>query len=156
MSEIEEPKKKRKLLPFIIILSVILVFVAGFSYYYFVIRNKIDQVDSSKIETPAYSYGLDEMLVNLNESTTNRYLKIIVYLGYDEKKLNDEIATDEPFINDAVISVLRSKCVSDLTVSEDGESENEKVLKQEIIDAVNPLLENGELKEVYFTEFIVN
>lgn len=103
----------------------------------------LSQVVSSK------TFQLDEITVNLSDQDAKRYLKADVYLGYDEKKLTDELTDKKPVVMDAVIGILSSKKASEIV------PKNMDNIKMQIIQKINPMLEDGKLSNVYFTNLIV-
>lgn len=107
--------------------------------------NYLDQVVSAK------TFELGEFLVNLADEDGKRYLKVTVYLGYDDKKLDAELETKKAIIRDGVISVLRTKKAADII------PKNMNNIKLEIIQRINPMLEekNGQLSNVYFYDVLV-
>ncbi len=107
------------------------------------VANSLDQVVSSQ------TFQLDEITVNLADEGGNRYLKVAVYLGFDNKKLTSELTTKKPIVTDAVIQILRTKKVADIT------AKNMNNIKLEIIQKINPMLEKGQLNNVYFTDIII-
>ncbi|QXE20282.1 flagellar basal body-associated protein FliL [Clostridium sp. 001] len=105
--------------------------------------NSLDQVVSSQ------TFQLDEVTVNLADEGGNRYLKVAVYLGFDEKKLTSELTAKKPIVTDAVIQVLRTKKAADIS------AKNMNNIKLEIIQKINPMLEKGQLNNVYFTDIVI-
>jgi flagellar FliL protein len=105
--------------------------------------NSLDQVVSSK------TFQLDEVTVNLADEGGNRYLKVAVYLGFNEKKLTSELTAKKPIVTDAVIQILRTKKAADIS------AKNMNNIKLEIIQKINPMLEKGQLNNVYFTDIII-
>lgn len=106
----------------------------------------LSQVVSSKTFQLSSSDGLT---VNLADTDTSRYLKVSVYLGYDDKKLTDELTEKQPIITDAVIGILRTKKAADIV------PKNMDTIKMAIIQRVNPMLKKGQINNVYFTDLIV-
>lgn len=97
----------------------------------------------------AKTFGLDEFLVNLADEDGKRYLKVKVFLGYDNKKLDAELEEKKPILRDAIISVLRTKKAADIT------PKGVESIKLEIIQRINPLLEKGQLNNVYVNDILV-
>lgn len=97
----------------------------------------------------AKTFGLDEFLVNLADEDGKRYLKVKVFLGYDNKKLDPELEEKKPILRDAVISVLRSKKSTDIN------AKGIESIKMEIIQRINATLDKGQLNNVYFNDILV-
>lgn len=105
--------------------------------------NSAQQIVSSK------TYSLDEFLVNLSDEGGQRYLKTTVYVGYESKKLDSELADKKPMLRDAVISVLRTKKAADFS------AKGIEDIKSELISRLNPMLSKGQLTTVYFYDILV-
>lgn len=105
--------------------------------------NYLDQVVSEK------TFELGEFLVNLADEDGKRYLKVKIYLGHDEKKLDEELEAKKPVIRDAVISILRTKKAADIT------PKNMNNIKLEIIQRINVMFKEGQLNNVYFYDILV-
>lgn len=97
----------------------------------------------------AKTFDLDECLVNLADEDGKRYLKVKVFIGYDNKKLEAELTEKKPMIRDSVISVLRTKKAADIN------PKNMDNIKMEIIQKVNPMLEKAKINNVYFNDILV-
>ncbi|OAA83230.1 flagellar basal body-associated FliL family protein [Clostridium ljungdahlii] len=87
--------------------------------------------------------------MNLADEGGNRYLKVAVYLGFNDKKLTSELTAKKPIVTDAVIQILRTKKAADIS------AKNMNNIKLEIIQKINPMLEKGQLNNVYFTDIII-
>lgn len=88
--------------------------------------------------------------MNVTGDGYSRYLKIKVELEADSPELKTEIDARLPQVRDAVVVLLSSNKLSDIT-----DFEGKALLKQDIFERVNDVLETGELKSVLFTEFVV-
>lgn len=103
------------------------------------------QVVSSK----TFEVSKDDILVNLADTDSSRYLKVNVYLGYDSSKLDSELTDKQPIIMDAVISVLRTKKAADIS------AKGLETIKSELIQRINPLLQKGQINNIYFSNVLV-
>lgn len=95
-------------------------------------------------------YSLEPFVVNVTGDGYSRYLKVKVELEADSPELKTEIDARLSQVRDAVIVLLSSKKLSDIT-----DFEGKALLKQDIFERVNDVLETGKLKSVLFTEFVV-
>ncbi|WP_368487893.1 flagellar basal body-associated protein FliL [Clostridium sp. BJN0013] len=96
----------------------------------------------------AKTFDLSEFTVNLADEGGKNYLKVNVYLGYDDKKLTNELTEKTPIIRDAIIEILRTKKVEDIS------DKNMDNIKIEIIQRINPMLEKGKINNVYFSDIL--
>lgn len=168
--ENKKEKKGGKKIKFIIIGIVILIIVGAGGYFGYTkfIKDKgtakttatvktaqtqvqqtaqnqtyLDQIVSEK------NFGLDECLINLADEDGKRYLKVKIFVGYDEKKLDDELTEKKPLLRDAAITVLRSKKAAEIT------PKGMDAIKMELIQKMNPMLKKGQLNNIYFSDVLV-
>ena len=95
-------------------------------------------------------YPLDKFTVNLMSENGRRYLVVKMNLEEDGEELTPELDKKTALIRDIVISILSSKTVEEITTAK-GKSK----LKDEIIAQINKYLEDGEIRHIYFTEFVI-
>lgn len=92
-----------------------------------------------------------EFTVNLVDPGMRRYLRVKMTFEYLETKaLLKELDSREPEVRDAVIGVLRTKTVPELS---SGEAMQQ--LRKELIASINSVLSSGEITDVFFTEFVI-
>jgi flagellar FliL protein len=92
-----------------------------------------------------------DFTVNLLDPGMRRYLRVNIALQHlSSGALTKELAAREPEIRHAVIKVLRAKTVDDLTTTEKVE-----VLRQELLVALNAVLEQGEITNLFFVDFVI-
>ncbi|QGP92849.1 Flagellar basal body-associated protein FliL [Neomoorella glycerini] len=149
----EAEKKEKKGRPWLTIalLLVILLLSGGYVYYFFF-------GDSSRSMTAAAPAGnqasvnmqkmsLEPIVVNLADPGLRRYLRAKITLEYSDARLTTELNDKLYRIRDTIISVLRSKKTDDL--------QNEDALKRELLTAINSQLIAGQVRGLYFEEFII-
>ncbi len=61
----------------------------------------------------------------------------------------EEIDKRSPQIDDAIISTLRSQSIDE--IQEPGANE----IKKQLADSINEVIRNGEVRNVWFTQFVV-
>jgi len=151
----EKEKKKGSSSKIIIIVLLFVVVLGGSFAAYTLFFSKKTASTASKTSTIAVSttsvntYSLDECLVNLTDAGGKNYLKVTVFVGYESSKLSAELVTKKPIIRDVVINILRSKSSSDFS------SSKAEAIKAQILSKVNPLLEKGQLDNIYFDDLLV-
>lgn len=94
--------------------------------------------------------ALDPFVVNLSDDEDTRYLKVRVELEAESPASRSEIEARLAQVRDGVISVLSARDVADAT-----SLEGKTLLKHDIQDRVNALLQGGRVRSVLFTEFVV-
>lgn len=165
--------KKKSPLKLIIILVVVLVLLVGggLAAYLFLFKSKGGQEAGAHTEekapakeekkagdkekkkgekTKTVVYSMGAIIVNLADQGVQRYLKVQIAVELDNPKLEEEVKKREPQIKDIIISVLSSKTVSDVN-----NPQGKIALKQEIIKRANMVLTEGEITDLFFSEFIV-
>jgi len=164
--ETQEEKKEggnsKLLLIVIIVLLLILLIVGGLVAYFLLSGNDEDKPqpqEPQKIEKKKKVenmteigpiYPLDQFIVNLVSNNANRYLKCKIDLEIDSPELQQEIDKKLPAIRDLIIRILSSKTVEEIQTAKGKEK-----LKEEIKRKINEFLTSGEIKHVYFTEFVI-
>lgn len=95
-------------------------------------------------------YGLDPFVVNVTGDGYNRFLKLRVELETTDTDVKEEIDARLPQVRDALIVLLSSKQLSDIT-----DFEGKVLLKEDMLERVNDLLDSGQVRSILFTEFVV-
>ena len=96
------------------------------------------------------TYPLDTFIVNLVGGRGKNYLKARVELELDSDKTVAEIDKYLPKIKDAILTMMSSKSNEEIS-----SLEGKYQLRAEIISTLNQFLKSGKVKNVYFTDFIV-
>ena len=94
---------------------------------------------------------LETFLVNLSGSNGTKLAKVNMELELNSDEVQSEIDKLKPKIRDIIIIILSSKTYAQVS-SKEGKNE----LRNQIKDKVNLFLTKGQIKRVYFTEFIFN
>ncbi|MCB0414877.1 MAG: flagellar basal body-associated FliL family protein [Bdellovibrionales bacterium] len=94
---------------------------------------------------------LETFLVNLSGSRGRKLAKVNMELEVSNDDVQIEIDKLKPKIRDIIIIILSSKTYAQVSSKEGKDS-----LRDEIRDQVNLFLTKGQIKRVYFTEFIYN
>lgn len=166
MSENSKENKKNSSNKIVILLLILLiVLVAAFGGYILFFgkvgakaENNVSKNNTSAVTITSAdenTYSLDEAIVNLADTDSQRYVKVKVSFGYDVKnsklksELESETVNKKPILSDAINGILRSKKASDLT------GKGIEDMKKQILDAVNPSLKNGKISHIYFDELVV-
>lgn len=95
-------------------------------------------------------YPMDQFIVNLLSDSGSRFLKTKVELELNTEALTPEIDKKKPLIRDIIVRTLSSK-----TFEEVSTIKGKDRLKDEIVDRINEVLADGHLKNIYFTDFVV-
>lgn len=178
-SEEKEGKSSNKLLLIIIIVVLLLIVILGGVAAYLLLGSD-EEEDTQTTKTPAakvqtaptqqpqrsYSpaameqsrklsqigvlYPLDTFTVNLKSDNGRRYLKVTMDLELSGQELTAELDNKTAVIRDRIIRILTSK-----TLEEVSSRKGKDKLTQQIKDALNAMLDDGQILGVYFTEFVI-
>ncbi len=154
--EVQEGKKggKKKLLLFLIIGLVLLGGVGSGAYFFLFAKNSPPPEEEAPPEPPKPQVGpflqLDPFIVNLADPTGRRYLRAKITLEFKDDQTYQQANERIPQINDAIIMVLSSKTVEEV-LSPEGKLE----LRMELIRKLNELLGPNAIRNIYFTQFVV-
>ena len=173
MAEETQAKKSSSLVLIIIIVILILLLVVGGLLAFLLmsgnddttqgqtVQAQTEQVQSAATKNTAGKrsndyinmgpvYPLDQFIVNLLSESGSRYLKTKVDLELSAETLTPEIDKKKPLIRDIIVSTLSSK-----TYEEVSTQKGKNRLKDEIVDRLNEVLADGHIKNIYFTDFVV-
>jgi flagellar protein FliL len=95
-------------------------------------------------------YEMEIFVVNLNDPGGKRYLKTKISLEYTGAELTDELKLRQPQLRDVVLLLLSSK-----TLEEIQGTEGKIILRRELILRINQALQKGKIRNLYFTEFVI-
>ncbi|MEW6379314.1 MAG: flagellar basal body-associated FliL family protein [bacterium] len=103
-------------------------------------------------EAPAQGPILDlnTFIVNLMGDSGRRYLKATIKLELSTELLKEEITQKMPEIQDNMLVLLSSKSYDDIA-----DVSGKIRLRAEIMNRINTVLTSGEVRKVYFTEFVI-
>ena len=108
--------------------------------------------NSSPIDTTGFGqmFPLDTFVVNLSDPGGKRYLKTKIELEFRSNEMRNELTSWLPQLRDSILILLSSKTLGDIQ-SIDGKI----ALRNALIMRINQLLKQGRIKNLYFTEFVV-
>lgn len=95
-------------------------------------------------------YPMSEFIVNLLSESGSRYLKVALDIELDSENLAAEMDRKKSLIRDIVIHSLSSK-----TFEEVSTMKGKDRLKDEIVGKINDILADGHVKNIFFTDFVV-
>ncbi|MDY0120423.1 MAG: flagellar basal body-associated protein FliL [Sulfurimonas sp.] len=109
-----------------------------------------DELDSRSLSSIGILYPLDTFTVNLKSDSGRRYLKVTMSLELDGKEISMELDNKSPVVRDRVIRILTSK-----TLEEISSSKGKQKVSQQIMDTLNAMISDGQIRGIYFTEFVI-
>ncbi len=169
----EEKKEKKSgsnLVLIIIIVLLLLILVGGGIAAYFLLsdngneqpnmQNQPNQTQNMPKKAKAVRnaslleigpiYPLDQFIVNLLSQGGAKFLKCKMDLELSSQELTAELDKKKPLIRDIVIRTLSSKTYQEVSTNRGKEK-----LKDELVDKINAVLADGSIKNIFFTEFVV-
>ncbi len=148
--EVQEEKPKSKKLLIIIPLLLVLLGGGGAGAYFKFFRTPDEGTQEKKqIENAAY-YEMDTFMVNLADQGGKYFLKAAIKLKVSSPGVMEECKSRNFEIRDLVLTLLTSKESDEVMRSED-----KLVLKKQIMETLNHILQKGQALDVYFTDFLV-
>ena len=156
----EQEEKKGSALKFIIIGVLVLVLGAGgfFGWMFFFSGDDELPADEAAVANEAavkeasmgHTFPLDTFVVNLNDPGGKRYLKTKIELEYVDELLGDELKQRLPQLRDVILLLLSSKGLDEIQGVEGKIS-----LRREMIQRINQTLKAGKVRNIYFTQFVI-
>ena len=119
-------------------------------------EEKVEEKTSSEEPKPAKKvkkdlmFHLEPFIVNLAKSGGNRFLKVTVSLEVSSPKVRLGLKKNIQKVTDSILLLLSTKTFKDVY-----SVQGKFTLKGEITTRVNQFLTEGQVKGVYFTEFII-
>lgn len=148
--DVTEKRKGSRLKKWLVIVILLGLFAgggyAGWSFYF---EGKYS-TSEAKVKDESVIGEMDTFLVNLADPGGKRYLKITMKLVLDSAQAGQEFAERGPELRDNVLMLLSSKKYEDIATFS-----GKMALKQEAIARLNQRMNQGRVKDVYFTEFLV-
>ena len=168
---IEKKSKKNTVLIIVIALLVLLLLGGGFAAFFLLGSHDEPAVESSgggdathqevkkRSSTTKRStdhltigpmYPMTQFVVNLLSESGNRYLKVALDLELSDIKLQPEMDHKKSLIRDIIIRTFSSKTFEEISTLKGKDK-----LKDEVLDKINENLSDGQVKNIYFTDFVV-
>ena len=160
----ETQKKKKKSILMIAVILVVLI-VGGAGAFFFLNKGSSNSAKNTQTQSASsesvmndknvHIKNLPSMIINLADTSGDRYLKISLALVMNgkEKPKGSESSGDtleDAAIKNAIITVISTK-TSDTLLTLSGKEE----LKKQLIKAINSALGEDAVRDIYFTDFII-
>jgi len=94
--------------------------------------------------------SFDDIIVNLLDENETRYLKAAITLELENAAGVDEINERKPQVRDAILLLMSSKTFSELR-----DLQGKMQLRADLLERINGILQRGKVKNIYFTDFVV-
>ncbi len=156
-NQLEEAKKggSNKVIVFLLLFIIILIAGGGVAYKFLVLDKKEDKAQQiveeiKNVDEFGVQFEIGTFIVNLIDKDADRYLKVSLVLEIQDETIKQEVEKRLPKIKDAITTLLFIKSSKELKSPEGIE-----LLKEEIIKRINAILPIGGVKNVYFTDFVI-
>ncbi|HIJ77737.1 MAG: flagellar basal body-associated FliL family protein [Desulfobulbaceae bacterium] len=154
----ESPKPKSKMM-FFIALGIGILLIGGggfFAYSKFLaqkpaIEENAESADEKNLGSPIGEiYALEPFVVNLADPKGKRYLKVKIEIELENPESAAKAALVAPKLRDMVIMMLTS-----LGFEEVMTPEGKIRIRDELLERFNQIMRPDRIKNIYFTEFVV-
>ncbi|NLC28067.1 MAG: flagellar basal body-associated protein FliL [Campylobacteraceae bacterium] len=95
-------------------------------------------------------YPMEQFIVNLLSESGSRYLKVTLDIELNSGKLASEMDMKRSLVRDIIIRTLSAK-----TYEEVSTLKGKDRLKDEIVTKLNEVLADGQVRNIFFTDFVV-
>jgi flagellar FliL protein len=113
-------------------------------------KSNMEYDDSRQLSDIGILYPLDTFTVNLKSDAGRRYLKVTLSLELEGEELSLELDAKSAVLRDRIIRILTSK-----TLEEISSKKGKQKVSEQIVNTLNSMISDGEIKAIYFTEFVI-
>jgi len=110
----------------------------------------VTEKDKKKKETLGPMIELDDFVVNILDGEQMHYLKASITIEVNNGQTKGEVENRNPQIRDAIILLMGNKKYNELR-----DLQGKLQLRAELQQRINSLLPQGQVENIYFTEFVV-
>lgn len=135
-----------------LVLGLVLLGGGGFGAYLFFFKKAPppETTEHAPVVAQPVMHQMDPFLVNLADPGGKRYLKVTMQLSMESATALNDLQNRTVVVRDGVIMMLSGKTFDDIS-----SPAGKMALKREIMARINKSLTQGQVKEIYFTEFLV-
>lgn len=109
-----------------------------------------DSAKASEINKNKINFPLESFIVNLADPGGKRYLSTRIVLEFSDKDSLVSLEKSVPEIRDRILMILPTK-----TYKEIQSVEGKHALRSSLIVALNEILQEGKITNIFFQEFVV-
>lgn len=106
--------------------------------------------EASAGSRPPMLYDAGEFVTNLADQSSRRFIQVHIKLEVAGKETADELDDRSAVARDRILGILRSR-----TYAEVSGNEGMGAVGTDIVQALNRLLQDGTVLNIYFSQFIV-
>jgi len=101
-------------------------------------------------EVSSIIYAMENIVVNPSGTGGSRFLSVSFGFELESAELQEEFVQREPIIRDALITILSSKTVTELT-----DAKQKEIVRYQIKKRLSKLMHTKEIAGVYYTDFVL-
>ena len=133
-----------------LIVMIIIVFVVALGTSYFVLQYFTTEAGEAEedLQELGPNYKLGDFVVNL-QGARRQFLRLNIVLEVENEEVISEIEDKMPRVEDIVVTTLRAQKIEQI------EEPGTPTLKQNLKIELNQILTSGDVRDVWFTEFLV-
>ncbi|MBW1697453.1 MAG: flagellar basal body-associated FliL family protein [Deltaproteobacteria bacterium] len=158
----EQKERKFPLKLILIVVAVVVLAGGGFVGWTMIQKESAEEVgpleaapQPKAAEAPEESevgmmFQMDPFVVNLSDPGGKRYLKAKIELEFTYEPVRKELTARLPQLRDSILLHLSSKTMEEIQ-SVDGKIE----LRNALIKRINQVLKTGKIKNLFFTQFVI-
>lgn len=150
VKEVREEKKGGSKKVILFIIPLLLAAVGGGAYFFFFSKKGKQEETAPAPSQVGVMMDLGAFTVNLADRDVDAYARVSITIELSNEKVRLEVEKRLPIIKDAIIDVISSKTSSFVRTPEGREN-----LRLELIRRINTILFEGGVRNIYFTEFVV-
>lgn len=94
--------------------------------------------------------SIDPFIVNILDHETTRYLKAAITLEVDSPEAGSEAEQRMPQLQDAILLLVGNKTFDELR-----DLQGKLQLRAELMEKLNKIMHKGQVRKIYFTDFVV-
>lgn len=113
-------------------------------------KSRVELDNSRTLNKIGILYPLDTFTVNLLSDKGSRYLKAQISLELSGQELAAELDSKKAVVRDRILRLLSSKSLEEVSTLKGKDK-----LSEQIMDVLNPMLTDGTINGIYFTEFVI-
>lgn len=159
-TEEKEGGGKKKLI-IIILAALILLLGIGGGLFFFLKPEPVSEEEADpglKVPVPEISQSTEigpmieikEFIVNIISEDGRHYVKAALTLEINKEEAREEVTKRMPQIRDAILLLVGNKTYEELH-----DLQGKKQLKAELVSKINSFLQDGRVRAIYFTDFVV-
>ena len=113
-------------------------------------KEKKPLVDEHGNEVSSLIYSMENIVINPAGTGGSRFLSVSFGFEIESMELQEEFTHREPVIRDALITILSSKTVAELT-----DAKQKEIVRYQIKKRLSKLMHTKDLTGVYYTDFVL-